>query len=203
VAWTAPAENHLAIVEYEIQIADAAGAYSVDATLCDGSDSTVIANLYCIIPMASLTSSPYSLAVDALITFKVRARNSRDWSAVSPANTAGVLAQTVPATMTAPYALVATTGEDRLAVAWAALTTAAETGGSTVTSYHLQSDSGTTAAGTGVVWTDIVGYSPASLDTTISLTSAVVAGTTYQFRARASNIHGWGAWSSQTAIKAA
>lgn len=179
MAWTAPTANHLSIGEYEIQIADSTGAYRVDTTLCDGSVSTVITNLYCIIPMASLTIAPYNLAVDALITFKVRARNSRDWSALSPANTAGVLAQKVPATMNTPYSVVVETAEDRLAVAWAALSTATETGGSTVTSYHLQSDSGTTEAGTGVVWTDIVGYSPASLDTSISLTSAVVAGTTY------------------------
>ena len=61
--------------------------------------------------MTSLTSSPYSLSVDALITFKVRARNSRGWSDYSTANSAGVLAQTVPTIMAIPTTDDAITGE--------------------------------------------------------------------------------------------
>jgi hypothetical protein len=61
--------------------------------------------------MTSLTSSPYSLSVDTLITFKVRARNSRGWSDYSTANSAGVLAQTVPTIMAIPSTNDAITGE--------------------------------------------------------------------------------------------
>jgi hypothetical protein len=63
----------------------------------------VISDKYCIIPIASLTGSPYSLAVDTLIEFAVRARNDRGWSPLSDRNTAGVLAQTVPAAMPIPF----------------------------------------------------------------------------------------------------
>jgi hypothetical protein len=84
-------------------------------------------------------------------------------------------------------------------VEWSALTASTDTGGSAVTSYHLQTDSG---SGDGT-WSDVLGLSPASLATSIELTSAIVAGTTYIFRARASNIHGWGDWSPEVSIKAA
>ena len=39
--------------------------------------------------------------------------------------------------------------------------------------------------------------------TSIELTGGIVAGTTYIFRVRASNLHGWGSWSPEVQIKAA
>jgi hypothetical protein len=111
VAWVEPEDNHLTILEYEISVADSTGTLQVDATLCDGSSSSVISDLYCIIPMASLTSSPYSLTVDTLIEFAVRARNDRGWSDLSPRNAAGVSAQSIPAAMPAPFTDNSRTGE--------------------------------------------------------------------------------------------
>lgn len=92
MAWTEPADNHWPVLEYEISVAGASGALQVDTSLCDGSSASVISDLYCIIPMSSLTSAPYSLAVDSLLEFAVRARNARGWSPLSARNTAGVLA---------------------------------------------------------------------------------------------------------------
>jgi hypothetical protein len=191
VDWTLPTENHFSVVEYEISISDSGGTFQVDTDLCDGSDSDVITNLYCIVPMASLVSSPYSLSVGTVVAFKVRARNARGWSALSSANTNGVLAQTVPVSMAAPSTIAANTDEQQVYAEWVALSTSSETGGSAVTSYHLSYDSGTS----GGTWTDVLGYSPASLVTSTTLTSSIVAGTTYLFRVRASNMHGWGGWS--------
>lgn len=199
VAWTAPVDNHYAVLEYEISVADSSGTLQVDASLCDGSSASVIADLYCIIPMSSLTSAPYSLSVDTLVEFAVRARNARGWSPLSSRNSAGVLAQTVPAAMPSPTTDPTRTGETQVFVQWTAHSASTDTGGSAVTSYHLQSDQG---LGDGS-WTDILGYSPASLATSIELTGGIVAGTTYIFRVRASNLHGWGAWSPQVPIKAA
>jgi hypothetical protein len=92
--------------------------------------------------MASLTGAPLSLAVGDLIEFKVRARNDRGWSATSDANSDGVLAQSVPVRMAAPFTDDAQTGEDQVYVEWTALSTPSETGGSTVTSYNLRWDAG-------------------------------------------------------------
>jgi hypothetical protein len=203
VSWAAPSANHLAIEEYEVTIADASGAFAERPTLCDGSGGTVVTDLACVIPMASLTGAPLSLAVGTLIEAKVRARNLRGWGPASAANSAGVLAQAPPTGMAAPSTDPAQTGEAAVYVAWAALTTSAETGGSPATSYHLQWDAGTP----GGAWADLQGAqtasSPASLATSALLTSAIAPGGVYTFRVRASNVHGWGAWSSGTAIKAA
>lgn len=141
-------------------------------------------------------TDPYNLVVDTVIAFKVSATNARGQGAFSPANTAGVKAQTTPSTMATPTTDPAITAEDKLYVAWAALGTAAETGGSAVTSYHLQWDQGNST------WSALLG-SPASLATAHTLTTNVVAGTTYYFRVRAENIHGTGEWSPQAAVKAA
>jgi len=92
VAWTEQVDNYWPVVEYEISVADSSGALQVDASLCDGSSASVIADLYCIIPMSSLTSAPYSLPVDRRVEFVVRARNARGWSPLSDRNAAGVLA---------------------------------------------------------------------------------------------------------------
>lgn len=62
-----------------------------------------MSNMYCIIPITSLTVSPYSLQVGDLIRFKVRAYNSRGWGEWSVANSEGVLAQKVPSQMDVPF----------------------------------------------------------------------------------------------------
>ena len=49
----------------------------------------------------------------------------------------------------------------------------------------------------------MIGFSPASLATSSTLTSSIVAGTNYVFRVRAQNIHLWGDWSPSKTIKAA
>jgi hypothetical protein len=196
VSWTAPADQHQSITAYTVVISDSAGTFAEDTTLCDGSGASVLASLYCIIPISSLMGDPYNLVVDTTIAFKVSATNARGQGAFSPANTAGVKAQTVPSQMAAPVSDPAQTGESAIYVSWAALSTPAETGGSTVTSYHLEWDQGT---GT---WQALLG-SPASLATSHTLTTAVVAGTTYYFRVRAENTHGLGEWSTSAVIKAA
>lgn len=46
-------------------------------------------NKYCLVPLTTLRASPYSLAYNALVVAKVRARNSVGYSAYSTANSAG------------------------------------------------------------------------------------------------------------------
>jgi hypothetical protein len=99
--------------------------------------------------------------------------------------------------MSAPT-LGTATSESQIEIDWASLT-APSNGGSTIQSYNLQWDSGTS----GVTWTDVVGLSPAYASTSIILSTGITAGTTYQFKVRAQNIIGWGAFSSAYSIKAA
>ena len=82
------------------------------------------------------------------------------------------------------------------------MTSDAEKGGNVdILSYNIQWD-----AGTGGDFADIVGNAPSQArytETTVTLTSSIVAGSTYRFRIRAENIHGQGSFSSIVPLKAA
>lgn len=54
-----------------------------------------------------------------------------------------------------------------------------------------------------MTWTDVVGFDPAFTHLTTTLSSYITSGVTYQFRVRASNIHGFGTFSDVVSIKAA
>jgi len=83
IEWIAPASNNAAIEEYEIVIGDTNGIFVEVTSLCDGSSASVMANLYCIVPMLSFTESPLNLIITEPILAQVRARNSRGWSSFS------------------------------------------------------------------------------------------------------------------------
>lgn len=92
----------------------------------------------------------------------------------------------------------AATSSTIVQVDWVALT-ASLNGDSTITSYHLQWDAGTS----GSTWTNLVGLSPSSTATTYTLTTGITAGSSYMFKVRARNAFGWGSYSSTYTIKAA
>jgi len=125
------------------------------------------------------------------------AHNSRGWSAFSAVSTTVATIETEPSQMSAPTS-GSTTSSSQIEVDWTALTTAAQTGGASITSYHLQWD-----AGTNTTWYDVIGLSPSYTSTSVILSTSIVAGNTYYFRVRASNIIGWGSYSSTASIKAA
>lgn len=99
--------------------------------------------------------------------------------------------------MTAPTR-GSTTGPSQIEVNWIALA-ASDNGGSTVLSYNLLWDAGTS----GTTWTSVIGYSPVSTAVTTTISTGIVSGSSYQFKVRASNIFGWGSNSTITTIKAA
>ena len=89
--------------------------------------------------------------------------------------------------------------DSQIIVEWDALSGAADSGGATVTSYGLEWDSGSG----GSTWTELAGHTVATLATTFTVTSGLVAGEGYLFRLRAENIYGWGPYSGETLIYAA
>lgn len=91
-----------------------------------------------------------------------------------------------------------TSTASRFDLQWTALSGTA-TGGSPIQSYFLEWNSNSTT------WTEIIGYSPLSLATSISVTgnsSGLTAGAIYGFRVSAYNIFGWGQSSVPAYIKA-
>ena len=124
--------------------------------------------------MPILTAAPYSYLLDDLIVVRVSARNAMGWSNVSPLNTVGATAKTVPQAVSTPIRGIETRAT-KIQTNWTALTTAAETGSSTILSYHLQWDQGTNT------WVDLVGHPSNSLLTSYTVSSGVSGGTTYKF----------------------
>lgn len=100
--------------------------------------------------------------------------------------------------MTAPLRDSTLTSTSQITVTWSALSLA-NSGYAAVLSYHLQWDAGTS----GSSWVDLVGSSVASTALTFTVTTNVIAGRTYNFRVRARNVWGWGAYSNSIAVKAA
>jgi hypothetical protein len=78
------------------------------------------------------------------------------------------------------------------------LTILADIGGSTILSYHLQWDAGTSGAS----WYDLVGFSTETTATTFTVTSGVSGGTDYKFRVRAKNLYNFGSYSPISIIRA-
>jgi hypothetical protein len=91
----------------------------------------------------------------------------------------------------------ASTTTSQLAVDFVALTTGAETGGSTIDSYHLQWDQGSGS------WENLFGEDGSyQLLTTYLVTSGVAGGSGYRFKVRAHNTHGWGEYSEEALVYA-
>ena len=99
--------------------------------------------------------------------------------------------------MNAPYRDDATNTE-QIVVDWQKIGSP-QNGNSNVTSYSLEFDSGTD----GKVWTALTGYIAAFTNLTTVVTENIERGATYQFKLRAQNIWGWGAYSTIHHIQAA
>ena len=191
IVWVAPSANGATIDAYKIEILNSADTtWTEDLTNCDGSGATIMTNLYCIVPMATLIAAPYSQALDELVEVRISAQNSEGWSTVSTTNTVGALIRTVPTAMATPTRGSSTT-ETQIQVDWAALT-GADTGNSAITSYELLWDNNSGTAN--ILLTD-------SLVTTYTVTG-LTGGLSYLFKVRAKNVYGEGAYSSDATIAA-
>ena len=85
-----PASNGAAITKYQILLQSYDGStYYETTTYCDGSSLTVIANMYCDVPMSVLIASPYSLTYGVTVKAKAKAYNSNGWGSFSQPNVAG------------------------------------------------------------------------------------------------------------------
>lgn len=150
VTLVAPSDNSETISAYKVEFAHGA-SWSEASTACDGSSATVLSNMYCIVPMSTLRAAPFSLVFDDAIQVRAQAYNAYGWGDVSdPVGTLSV--KTEPTKMAAPVRGSGTT-TSLLQLTWVALSTSADTGGATVTSYNVQWDAGT--GGVSPTWTHL------------------------------------------------
>ena len=85
------------VTAYDIQILAINGSYFEETTYCNGRyDSTVIANRYCVIPMQTLTSSPFNLVQGDIVQARVLASNVIGDSAFSQINSVGADIRGIP-----------------------------------------------------------------------------------------------------------
>jgi len=191
IAWAEPASNSADIDGYDVYVARQDGSYARESTYCDGYASpTVLAEAYCLVPMAVLRGATYSLARGDIVRAQVRAHNEYGAGELSPANAAGVAVQTAPEQVVSLVAGPATT-ESQVELVWEALVTAAETGGSPILSYNAQWDQGNAGP-----FENLVGYLSDFAATGFTVTSGISPGAEYRFRVRAKNMWGWGEYSS-------
>jgi titin len=185
-----PAANGAAIEEYEIQLySPKDGVYVEDTTYCDGAQTSIQTSKACTFTFLYLKSE-YLYNTGDLALFRGRARNADGWGGYSTPNSVGATVMTVPAQMSAPTEGAATSAT-QIEIAWTALTSTDDIGGTPITSYQLDWDQNTTT------WVALVGE-PSSPYTYLSYTysAGVVAGLTYNFRVRAHNALGEGPTSS-------
>ena len=112
-------------------------------------------------------------------------------------NTDGAEIQTEPVFMNVPMRGI-DTATNQIQVDWNTVS-APDNGDAEVTSYSLEWDASTGGAS----WVSLVGYLSNYLGQTYLVTDNVIEGREYQFRLRAKNAWGWGAYSDVTTIKAA
>ena len=89
ITWLQPYDNSEIITAYKILIQQSNRVFSEQLASCDGSQSTIMTQLYCDIPMATLSSAPYSLIQNALVVVRASALNEIGWSDLSLQNTIG------------------------------------------------------------------------------------------------------------------
>lgn len=194
IVWAQPDARSQPIDQYQVTIATAAGTF-VESSTCDGSSSTVVSTRVCVVQSSELTGSTFGLQFRDTIRIKVSAHNTYGWG-VASAESSSLTLQRVPSQVVNVRS-GAGTSKSQVQVSWDALTFGEATGDASILSYNLQLQ---LSDGT---WSSLVGESSDSLATSYTVTTGIVAGTSYTFRVRARNIQGWGAPSSTVAILAA
>jgi hypothetical protein len=171
-----------------IEIADRTiTSWTADSINCDGSTSTIMTNLYCVIPMSVLTSSPYNYQFDDLVKVQVKAHNSLGFGPYSTINISGAQIRRVPDAMTTPVVIFSS--DTSITISWTAQTVPIN-GNSNIQFYNLQWNSGS-----GSTFTDLSN----SLTTSYTV-NGLTGGSTYVFKVRSRNVYGYGSFSSTLSV---
>lgn len=198
IDWAAPASNGgESITSYTIEILTSDDStYSTETTDCDGTSSTIVTNTECTIPMSTFWASPFTLAQGDNIQARIYASNTKGTSSASSVSSTMAQVEVVPLQPSSGPSRDSSSTNTALVVNMAALADPND-GGSTPTSYHLQWD-----FGDGSVDQDLVGYSTDSTALQYTTSASLTEGTTYLFRYRVKNIHGFGDYSASGILAA-
>jgi hypothetical protein len=96
ISWLPPSSNGDPITEYKVEIAEmfTSANVHIESTYCPGTSTTLLQNLYCLVPMDALVAvapatRPYGYSVNTLVHVYISAKNSYSFGLASNMNTVG------------------------------------------------------------------------------------------------------------------
>lgn len=141
VEWTLPDSGSLPIQGFVIEFQAHDESFQ-ETTECNGFDSIIRQNLFCIVKIETMTSQPFSISQGTLIKVRISAVNSLGQGVPSNMNTEGVNAIIRPHKPQLSPMRGEGTSQNQLEIIYPTLE-GEHNGGSSITSLHLQWDEGT------------------------------------------------------------
>jgi hypothetical protein len=135
LTWQIPSENGKPITGYNVVFRKQDDSFEVESASCD---RTASVETTCTVPLATLYSSPFFLAVGDQINLKVSAINAYGTSPLSEIG-GGALIQVVPDAPKSLANVPEITLDDRIGIQWL---DGALTGGTSIIDYEIWSDQG-------------------------------------------------------------
>lgn len=181
VSWTAPDNGGSPITSYTIYLLTNAGDYITYTDHCDGSDSTIMAQAYCVIPSIDLHETSFLLPWASSIWAKVVATNLYGDSATSEAGNGA----TIVAVPDKPISLAEDYSQRSASTLGLTWEDGADPGGLPVLDYRITITSAS------------IGFSQLVLGVSTKSYTAVnlVAGLNYDFKVESRNSYGYSALS--------
>jgi hypothetical protein len=122
IQWDYPIDNGDQISAYIIKFKLKNGSYYEDLTNCDGSNTTIVNQRYCLISMSSLSNTPYNFLKNDPVIVIGKSKNIKGWADnYSDDPIVNALVEGIPDPVGAPYRGGLTTFE-LLQIAWNAIT---------------------------------------------------------------------------------
>jgi hypothetical protein len=200
ISWTEPTyDGGSSLTGYRITIQANDGlSYFEERDHCWGEDQTTKANMFCLIPMTVLRAAPYNLPLGQTIVALVEAKNVIGYSLPSDPSISGAEVRTEPLQPdTVVERVEIGTTDTEIKVSYQTITDNTLRGGSPVISLEIWYDQGVDN------WIPLFGAAPFhSLDETYTV-GPLFPGHYYNFKYRAVNIFGLGAFSEVSTIQAA
>ena len=185
IEWSLPFNNGAIITAFEVLIQEHDLEFSENEIYCNGADAIILVARTCQIPLTVLREEPYLLQQNDVVKVQVRSYNYNGWSDYSDINQDGGVIQTEPAQVSQPRR-GDQTSYNQVHIEWDGLV-GDETGGSQITSYYLQWDSGTAET----EWSDLSGLTSPHLLTYFIVDTDITPGQEYRFQVKAQNAHGF------------